>query len=145
MQKVLLLAGGVTMFGYMLLQNVFAHETTVLVRSGEKIPPRFIAHLTKLQWNGQPVFLLENTSNQNLQHFMVSSWSNENLPILWIGRLPYPKLDTSSMPLQNPPYDLPAATDLLFIAPAQDNLQFSVSWLKHGISHYENLRVSKER
>jgi hypothetical protein len=85
-------------------------------------------------WNGDPVYALENKSDEPLRYITVSSWSEQILPIIGVGKTNgAPNLErTTPFP---PPVLLPGHQVAWFAGPrvkAGAPRYFVVTWLMHG-------------
>lgn len=118
-----------------------AHADTRILRTDAPGAPRLVVVPANDTWQGKPVFILENESQAPLDHITIQSWSEQLLPVLWIGSSQQSSAIDRSLSVQAPPYNLPAGGQLWFTGPTEPPAKFSVAWLAGGHALYENLAV----
>ncbi len=110
-----LLVGAVFFIG-LLLAFKMSNNRTIHLSSVQAESATFICTLLPIHWHGDPVYAIENKSDENLSHITIMSWSEQTLPVLWVGK----EKETLSKNLRSPvspPVDLPAHQSVLFVGP----------------------------
>lgn len=92
------------------------------------------------QWHGQSLYVLRNLSSASLKTVQVFSWSNQPLPMLWIGQS-LPNNFAQSPPTVHPPVSLAPGQAVWFELSEQPPQTLTVLWLENGHSVYENVSV----
>lgn len=82
-------------------------------------------------WYGQPVHWLTNDTDHALANLSVASWSNDLLPILFIG-IHVPQDLKMARTDQGPPFTLPAGGSAWFVGATPRPSSFTVMWLENG-------------
>jgi hypothetical protein len=125
---------------YSLLSRLPSREEPTGIQTGEESQLELTCKLLKETWHGYPVYALENQSDETLVHVSVLSFSEQHLPIIWLGSKNKPYLPDLQMSVP-PPVNLPAK-QVLWFAGSQTKIQvslrhFKIEWLKNGTGQSE--------
>ncbi|QQE78499.1 hypothetical protein [Alicyclobacillus sp. SO9] len=102
------------------------------------VPPPAKCTLTKthVKWYGSPVYRLTNQSQHTLHRINVVSWSEQNVPVLYVGtsapnNLQHRKAWSAAV------VNLAPHESLWFAGSLQNPYKISVIWLMNGKSRYQ--------
>jgi hypothetical protein len=90
-------------------------------------PARCSLVVTRSFWAGHPVYRLTNTSTSVLPHVTLMSWSEQDVPILYVGTTP-PVHITSQKPVSQADINLEPGESLWFAASFQTPYKLTVFW-----------------
>jgi|GEM_PF-4757649 len=90
-------------------------------------PSRFQLQATHAKWFGHPVYQLQNISKSTLNHITLRSWSEEAVPILYVG-LRAPSRFSSLHPVSAAHLNLQPHESLWFAASVQSPYKLTVFW-----------------
>ncbi|WAH37423.1 hypothetical protein [Alicyclobacillus dauci] len=106
---------------------------------------RLILATTGDKWFGKDIFQVTNVSSETLTSVSLVSWSNELLPILYVGLKAPAKWPDSSNELLHPPYELEPGQSLWFVGPHAPPVKFALNWLHDGQPQYEIIEADTPR
>jgi hypothetical protein len=120
------------------------HSTETVSEQRLEQETKLTCSLVQGEWYGDPIYALENESDESLQHISILSWSEQVLPILWVGR----KGDAKPKHIQSPvlpPVNLPAHQMIWFAGPRSETTaspkHFTIDWLRNGHGQSEIVEV----
>lgn len=90
-------------------------------------PPRCTLTAVGQSWAGHPVYRLTNVSHAVLRHVTLMSWSEQNVPILYVGANVPSGLATRH-PWNKTPFDLPPGQSIWFAGSVQHPYKITVLW-----------------
>lgn len=124
--------------------NSHDKDTDTVSGQGLGQETKLTCSLVQGEWYGDPIYALENESDEQLQHVSILSWSEQILPILWVGR----KNDVLPNHFQSPvlpPVSLPAHQMIWFAGPRSEPTvspkHFTIDWLRNGHGQSEIVQV----
>lgn len=95
-------------------------------------------------WYGKPIYRLTNQSSTTLAHVSLESWSDESLPILYIGQQQPATWPSDAEALNHPPYLLAPEESLWFVGPRNPPVKFELHWLEGQAPKYEVVEAGEE-
>jgi hypothetical protein len=103
-------------------------------------PNRFHVSSILTRWHGQPVYRITNRWHTKLERVTVESWSEQLVPILYVGGSVPAKLPTSQVHI-HPPVDLSPGESMWIAGSQEKPYRLTIMWLDGTHERYQVYEV----
>jgi hypothetical protein len=103
-------------------------------------PNRFHVSSTLTRWHGQPVYCITNRCHTKLERVTLESWSEQLVPILYVGGSLPDKLSTSPVNV-HPPVNLSPGESMWIAGSQEKPYRLTIMWLDGKQERYQVYEV----